>query len=326
VKLITLLSPPITALVAILPHPLKLIYLESLFSTQNSGNCTAPEADCRASSLVSLLELPHRLAPSFCLNSTNFGRTPPFRGTLPNIKWFGITMTMPYQLWTVFRDNQQLLTKLPALGAHAIDESTRSHAGAVPFLLTIMQTYNGELIFKPHLHIICSEGGMDTGKSNWIDNMGLESAFTSIMELWRAKVVDYLAEAYRKGFVKKSVSKRFLKDIEWQRTRDWHLWIEARSKYDLLNYDGRYVSRPPIAEQNIKNVTEVGVQFIAKVYPGENANPIGSQRKHPKIEMPVSLDLLFFQSTSSNPISGSCLARQCLSLRDEFRHHGALDH
>ena len=67
---------------------------------------------------------------------------------LPNIKWLGITMTMPYQLWPVFRDNQKLLVKLPALGAHAIDEWTRSHAGAVPFLITVMQTYNGELIFK----------------------------------------------------------------------------------------------------------------------------------------------------------------------------------
>jgi hypothetical protein len=213
---------------------------------------------------------------------------------LPDIKWLGITMTMPYQLWLVFRDNQQLLAKVPALGAHAIDEWTRSHAGAVPFLITVMQTYNGELIFKPHLHIICSRGGMGTAKWNWIDNLGLESALRSIMELWRAKVLDYLAEAYREGLVRKSVSRRFLRDLEWQRTRDWHLWIEACSKYDLLNYDGRYVSRPPIAESNIKNVTEKGVQFIAKVYPGEKANPNGSHRDHRKIEKPVSLDLWNF--------------------------------
>lgn len=112
-------------------------------------------------------------------------------------------MTMPYQLWPVFRDNQQLLAKLPALGAHAIDGWTRSHAGAVPFLITVMQTHNGDLIFKPHLHIICSARGMDTGKSYWIDKMGLESAVNSIMELWMAKVLAYLAEAYRKEFVKK---------------------------------------------------------------------------------------------------------------------------
>ena len=186
---------------------------------------------------------------------------------LPNIKWLGITMTMPYQLWPVFRDNQKLLAKLPALGAHAIDEWTRSHAVAVPFLITIMQTYNGELIFNPHLHIICSGGGMDTGKSKWIDNMGLEDAVESIMELWKAKVLDYLAQAYREGFVKKSVPKRFLKHLEWQRTRKWHHWIEARTKNDLLNYDGRYVGRP---------------------------------RDHKKIEKPVALDLRSFIKRITN--------------------------
>jgi hypothetical protein len=105
---------------------------------------------------------------------------------------------------------------------------------------------------------------MDTGKSYWIDNVELERVLNSIMKLWRAKVLDYLAEAYRKGFAKKSVSRRFLKDLEWQRTRDWHLWIEACSNYDLLNYDGRYVNRPPIAEHNIKSVTEKGVQFMVQ--------------------------------------------------------------
>jgi hypothetical protein len=76
-------------------------------------------------------------------------------------------MTMPEQLWLIFRDNQNLLPKLPALGAHAIEEWARSHAGAIPYIIVVPQTFNGELIFKSHLHIICSAGGMDTGKSKW---------------------------------------------------------------------------------------------------------------------------------------------------------------
>jgi hypothetical protein len=141
---------------------------------------------------------------------------------------------------------------------------------------------------------------MDTGKSKWIDNMGLEGAVESIMELWKAKVLDYLAEAYREGFVRKSVPKRFFKHLEWQRTRKWHLWIEARTKNDLLNYDGRYVGRPPIAESNIQKVTEKGVPFIAKVYPGENTNPNGRPRDHKKIEKPVLLDLRSFIKRITN--------------------------
>ena len=88
------------------------------------------------------------------------------------------------------------MAKLPVFAAHAIDEWTRSHAGAVPFLITVMQTYNGDLIFKPHLHIISSRGGMDTGKSKWIDDSGLEGAVEAVMELWKAKVLDYLAEEH----------------------------------------------------------------------------------------------------------------------------------
>jgi hypothetical protein len=220
---------------------------------------------------------------------------------LPNIKWLGITMTMPYQLWPVFRDNQKLLAKLPALGAHAIEEWARSHAGAVPLIITVMQTYNGELIFMPHLHIISSGGGMDTGKSKWIDNMGLEDAVKSIMELWKAKVLDYLAAAYREDFIKQSsVRARFLKDLAWQRTRNWHVWIEDLPKDHLLNYDGRYIGRPPIAESNIKAIDQNKVQFIAHVYPGEGKDlgPLSSE--HKKIKKLVTLDLRQFMMRLTN--------------------------
>jgi hypothetical protein len=62
---------------------------------------------------------------------------------------------------------------------------------------------------------------MNTGKSKWIDNAGLEEAVKAIMEMWKAKVVDYLAAAYRKGFARKPVPNRFLKHLERRRTKDW---------------------------------------------------------------------------------------------------------
>ena len=100
--------------------------------------------------------------------------------------------------------------------------------------------------------------------------------------------------------MRNSVPKSFLKHLEWQRTRKWHHWIEGRTKKDLLNYDGRYVGRPPIAESNIKEVTEEGVLFIAKVYPGDNTNPNGLPSAHKKVEKTVTLDLRGFIKRITN--------------------------
>lgn len=221
---------------------------------------------------------------------------------LPDIRWLGMTMTMPEQLWPVFRDNQQLLQKLPAFGAHAIDEWSRSHAAAIPFIVVVMQTANGELIFKPHLHIICSSGGMDTSKSKWIDNIGLEGAVKPIMELWRGKVLDYLSKAYQSGFIGKSAPKRFSEHLEWQRTREWHLWTEERTKDDLLNYLGRYVGRPPVSESSIQNFDENGVDFIASVYSRKGNRRQGSE--HKKIKKPVHYSLGKFMRLLTNHLPG----------------------
>lgn len=221
--------------------------------------------------------------------------------SLPDIPWQGITLTMPSQLWPVFRDNQELLRHLPDFGAHAIDEWARSRARAIPFVLVVMQTANGELIFKPHLHIICSKGGVDTGKSKWIADMELKDALNEIMEIWKAKVTNYLAEAYADGQATRSVPKQFKRHLDWQRTRKWHVWIDEQTTYELVNYDGRYVARPPITDQCIKEVSKDGVLFIAKVYPNDDDDEVPAAKNgKSKIDRPVFLSLEDFMVRISN--------------------------
>jgi hypothetical protein len=139
---------------------------------------------------------------------------------LPNVGWVGITMTMPEQFWRAFRDNPNLLPQMPTFGAHAIEEWTRSYAEAIPYIIVVMQTFNGELVFNPHLHVIVSAGGLNTTMSRWIDDAGLKRSGKQIMENWRGKICDYLNAAFTHGFIKKSVTTSFPKEIARQRTRE----------------------------------------------------------------------------------------------------------
>jgi hypothetical protein len=229
--------------------------------------------------------------------------------TLPNVPWVGITMTMPEQFWRVFRDNPNLLPHLPTFGAHAIEEWTRSYAEAIPYIIVVMQTFNGELVFKSHLHVIVSAGGLNTTMSRWIDDAGLERSGKQIMENWKTKVCDYLNAEFARGSIKKSVAKNFPKKIAWQRTREWHVYIDANvTKKDLLNYDGRYVGRPPISESNIVGFDENGVDFIASVYPGKSDYSNGRQKEHKKIKKSMHYTLWKFILLLTN------------HLPDRYRH------
>lgn len=77
---------------------------------------------------------------------------------------------------------------------------------------------------------------MNTSMFRWIEDAGLERSGEQIMENWKAKVCNYLNAEFTRGFIKKSVPTNLPKQITWQRTRDWNVFIDANvTKKDLLN-------------------------------------------------------------------------------------------
>ncbi len=128
-------------------------------------------------------------------------------------------------------------------------------------VMVIPQTWGGMFNFNPHLHGLVSTGGMRESDSTWLPNLEFNSV--GLMHMWRYCVVTYLRTAIKMGIVPRQLNGQSLKRIlTIQYEKPWNFYIEKfGSKYHFLKYAGRYVRRPPIAQNRIITITESEVTY-----------------------------------------------------------------
>ena len=64
--------------------------------------------------------------------------------SLPDIRYAGITLTMPDVLWSIFQQNRHLLHDLPALGAAVIQQWVKIKFGARVLIMVIPHTFGAD--------------------------------------------------------------------------------------------------------------------------------------------------------------------------------------
>lgn len=106
-----------------------------------------------------------------------------------------------------------------------------------------------------------SAGGLRPSDDSWMES--LEWDPDMIMSLWRSAVIWYLRIAHRRALLRESsLPKRFIQWLDWQAQRKWRINISgAMSKMQFLEYAGRYIRRPPIAQRRILRVTREEVAY-----------------------------------------------------------------
>jgi hypothetical protein len=127
----------------------------------------------------------------------------------------------------------------------------QAYYGVVPLILVIPHTFGRRLNFHPHLHILVSAGGLDTGENRWINFRHFDKY--ALMYWWRFAVSKYLAQVLETD--EENVD---IPDETFQRQgrRPWNIHIKRfSSKSHFLRYAGRYLRRPPIAGHRIIDVT-----------------------------------------------------------------------
>src|SRR5271156_4846517 len=169
---------------------------------------------------------------------------------LPNEIYRGITFTMPDLLWPLFRDNPRLAKALPALAAKVIQARMSARYGVRVGVIAILHTFNGELGFNSHVHIMVTGGGM-YGSDTWISRVYYDR--TLMMQAWRRAVLALLRTALRAGQLCTPLAVEQIEEmITQQENRWWSIKIQSfTSKEHFLRYAGRYVRRPPIAQRRI---------------------------------------------------------------------------
>ena len=84
--------------------------------------------------------------------------------------YFHAVVTVPSELRMVFRRNQKLLYGLlMQVSATAVKDlcAQKRHLGALPGMLSVLHTWNGQLGYHPHVHLLITGGGMTPDGQYW---------------------------------------------------------------------------------------------------------------------------------------------------------------
>jgi hypothetical protein len=84
--------------------------------------------------------------------------------------YFHAVVTVPSQLRAVFRRNQKLLYgMLMQVSAAAVKDlcAEKRHLGALPGMLSVLHTWNGQLGYHPHVHLLITGGGITPDGQHW---------------------------------------------------------------------------------------------------------------------------------------------------------------
>jgi hypothetical protein len=183
-----------------------------------------------------------------------------------DIPYAGIVLTMPRELWAIFKRNRHLLHDLPVLGASVIQQWAKIKFGVSVAIMVVPHTFGGDLKFNTHLHMLVSAGGLLESESRWIPHLQFNEDV--IMRLWRYAVITHLRSALKADVLNSDLDKHDLKTLLTtadERHPRWIIYIDKIvSKPHFLRYAARYVRRPPIASWRLLKVTNREVEFVAK--------------------------------------------------------------
>ena len=183
---------------------------------------------------------------------------------LPDGRYLCITFTMPKTLWPLFAANPRLCRKLAQIAARVIGSYARVRKGAEVGVIPVLQTFNGKLEFNAHVHTLVTAGDLRTASKQ-----GPSSIFFDGYELrgsWQRLVIALLRGALEVGQLKSGMPRDLVERLlRAEEKRTWYsTHVQADEKEHFLSYGGRYVRRPPFAEQRILDTADGFVCFRYK--------------------------------------------------------------
>jgi hypothetical protein len=172
--------------------------------------------------------------------------------------YFHAVVTVPSQLRTAFRRNQKLLYGLlMQVSATAIKDlcGDKRHLGALPGMLAVLHTWNGQLGYHPHVHLLITGGGITADGQHWEPARG---EFLVPVAVLSRKIAAQFSAAL------KAAAPAVFADIPasvWQRE-----WVSFCKHYGsgneaVLSYLSRYVFRTAISNARILNMDQSHVTF-----------------------------------------------------------------
>jgi hypothetical protein len=175
--------------------------------------------------------------------------------------YFHAVVTVPSELRAAFRRHQKLLYGLlMQVSATAIRDlcADKRYLGALPGMLAVLHTWNGQLGYHPHVHLLVTAGGITADGQHWEPARG---KFLVPVAVFSRRIAAQFRAALQAAAptVFAAVPAR-----AWQRE-----WVSFCKHYGhgnnaVLSYLSRYVFRTAISNARILGMDDSHVTFRCK--------------------------------------------------------------
>ena len=175
--------------------------------------------------------------------------------------YFHAVATVPSQLHDAFRGDQKFMYGLlMRVSVEAVKElcAKKRHLGGLPGILAVLHTWNGELGYHAHVHMLITGGGATSDAQSWQSARG---EFLVPVRLLSKKIAAKFRDALQKE--RPDVFARIPKRV-------WSLeWVSFCKHYGhgndaVLKYLSRYVFRTAITNARILAMDDTHVTFRYK--------------------------------------------------------------
>lgn len=177
------------------------------------------------------------------------------------VKYFHLVFTVPHELLELFRFNREVMYNLlfekswETLRLFARDPKL---LGAQPGAIAILHTWDQQLRFHPHVHLIVPAGGVDK-HGNWKSSKQGGRFLFDVKQMsgvFSARFAKKLRQLKRQGKIRKQVPQDLIK-------KPWVVYAKQAfgSPHSVVEYLGRYTHRVAISNARILQVTDSHVTF-----------------------------------------------------------------
>lgn len=180
---------------------------------------------------------------------------------LPPCPFQHITFTMPKILSDFFKINRPLLNRLPALAGKILLRLAKAKGVKVGIFMAL-HTFGRKLNWNTHLHVSVTQGGL-TEDNQW---KSLFFKSNTLMKMWRYAVLKLLRTENQEGLLNycSETSSQLLSSVfANQYAKYWrvHCAKPHNNPKKDIEYLGRYIKRPAIANSRLLHYNGTGLTF-----------------------------------------------------------------
>jgi len=189
------------------------------------------------------------------------------KSILPDTSWQHITFTMPDVFWDFFWYNRDLLNHIAKLAAECV-QSIANKKNLTPGIFIAIHTFGRDLKRNVHIHLSVTLGGLSINHTKWVK---LFFSNKLLMTQWKYKIINMFRQEYQQSAliipnkIKQQLNHTFTFEnfLNEQYNKHWHVHCAkpTNTQKQNIEYLGRYIKRPPIAESRLKHYDGNNVVF-----------------------------------------------------------------